>query len=494
MGMRTHTLLIVSVTIAGLTAMPALAAEVAAPQGVSPGSPVAAERLGASCPTFSWTTVADVESYELVVYRIVDTGELVAVMEHRLPAGAVAWTPPAELCPASGERYAWGVRAVIEGKAGAWSELMLFETAGKPSDDDVRHALEVLRRYRQASSETETRVTAGPALADSPTAVSALDLGAGALTSVTVGASPTPQTVTPPASFALDLDGDLRLGGAVFSATGTLSYVFIHHPLTNTAVGLNALAEVSPDVPGGLGLTNTAFGHQAQRNTTEGSDNTAVGYQALRANTAGSGNTAIGSDAMGGSSGANGNQNTAVGWYAGANWTTGDSNIAIGHGAEGGSSDDGVIRIGGANNQTQTHIEGIFNGDFPALIDPVELCVGINDQLAPCSTSSARFKQDVRTLGNMHEALSTLRPVSFRYRKDVVADRAAPVQYGFLAEEVAEVLPTLVTHDEEGRPYTVRYALLTPLLLAEIQRQERELEALRERVERLSRRKRLRER
>jgi hypothetical protein len=49
------------------------------------------------------------------------------------------------------------------------------------------------------------------------------------------------------------------------------------------------------------------------------------------------------------------------------------------------------------------------------------------------------------------------------------------VEYGLIAEEVAEVFPELVVDDAEGRPYTVRYQLLAPLLLGEFQRQEERL-------------------
>jgi hypothetical protein len=41
---------------------------------------------------------------------------------------------------------------------------------------------------------------------------------------------------------------------------------------------------------------------------------------------------------------------------------------------------------------------------------------------------------------------------------------------------VADVYPELVVNDEEGRPYTVRYDLLNPLLLREVQEQRRSLE------------------
>jgi len=51
----------------------------------------------------------------------------------------------------------------------------------------------------------------------------------------------------------------------------------------------------------------------------------------------------------------------------------------------------------------------------------------------------------------------------------------APIEYGLIAEEVAEVFPELVVYGDDGQPLTVRYHLLTPLLLAEVQRLRREL-------------------
>jgi hypothetical protein len=89
--------------------------------------------------------------------------------------------------------------------------------------------------------------------------------------------------------------------------------------------------------------------------------------------------------------------------------------------------------------------------------------------------SSARFKQDVQDMGAASETLMALRPVTFRYREDV-ADGEAGSQYGLIAEEVAEVAPDLVIHDAEGRPFTVRYHQLAPMLLNELQKQQRTIE------------------
>ena len=79
----------------------------------------------------------------------------------------------------------------------------------------------------------------------------------------------------------------------------------------------------------------------------------------------------------------------------------------------------------------------------------------------------------------------------FRYKK-ARADGEKPVQYGLIAEEVAEVFPDLVVYDEEGKPFTVKYHLLSSMLLNELQKQverddaqRRELEDLKANVREL---------
>ena len=41
---------------------------------------------------------------------------------------------------------------------------------------------------------------------------------------------------------------------------------------------------------------------------------------------------------------------------------------------------------------------------------------------------------------------------------------------------MAKIFPSLVSYDDEGKPYTVRYSLLTPLLLNELQKQQQGIE------------------
>ncbi len=72
------------------------------------------------------------------------------------------------------------------------------------------------------------------------------------------------------------------------------------------------------------------------------------------------------------------------------------------------------------------------------------------------------------------EKLLALRPVTFKYKQEPV-EGTQPLQFGLIAEEVAEVLPDLVVYDEEGRPETVRYHLLSSMLLNELKKQHRQL-------------------
>ena len=78
-------------------------------------------------------------------------------------------------------------------------------------------------------------------------------------------------------------------------------------------------------------------------------------------------------------------------------------------------------------------------------------------------------------MGSASGSLLALRPVTFRYRQEPVAG-GQPLQFGLIAEEVAEVFPELVIYDQEGQPETVKYHLLSSLLLNEVQKQDRRIQ------------------
>lgn len=63
--------------------------------------------------------------------------------------------------------------------------------------------------------------------------------------------------------------------------------------------------------------------------------------------------------------------------------------------------------------------------------------------------------------------LLRLRPVTFRY-KQPDGDGSKPIEYGLIAEEVADVYPDLVTRNAAGEIEAVQYHKLTPMLLNEL--------------------------
>jgi len=61
------------------------------------------------------------------------------------------------------------------------------------------------------------------------------------------------------------------------------------------------------------------------------------------------------------------------------------------------------------------------------------------------------------------------------------------LQYGLIAEEVAQVYPELVTRDETGTIQGVRYDELAPMLLNEVQQQRRTLAAQEQKLREMER-------
>ena len=230
----------------------------------------------------------------------------------------------------------------------------------------------------------------------------------------------------------------------------------------NTASGAGALSFST------TGANNTAIGYQALDNNTFGFDNTAIGYQALFscANTVG--NTAIGYQAL--LNNTAGGDNIALGDSAGSFLTTGSNNIDIGNNGVAGEAN--TIRIGDEAVQTATYIAGI-NGQTAS--GGVAVFVKADGNLGTV-TSSARFKDDIKPMDKASEALLALKPVTFRYKKEI--DPKGIPQFGLVAEEVEKVNPDLVVRDANGKPQTVRYEQVNAMLLNEFLKQHQTVQEL----------------
>ena len=79
------------------------------------------------------------------------------------------------------------------------------------------------------------------------------------------------------------------------------------------------------------------------------------------------------------------------------------------------------------------------------------------------------------------EAVFALKPVTFRYKKEVDSDGIP--QFGLVAEDVEKVNPDLVVRDKEGKPYTVRYDQVNAMLLNEFLKEHRKNEQQESKIE-----------
>ena len=92
------------------------------------------------------------------------------------------------------------------------------------------------------------------------------------------------------------------------------------------------------------------------------------------------------------------------------------------------------------------------------------------------STSSARYKENIQPMDKASEAILSLQPVTFRYKKEL--DPKAIPQFGLVAEQVEKVNPDLVARDDQGKPYSVRYEAVNAMLLNEFLKEHRKVESL----------------
>ena len=242
----------------------------------------------------------------------------------------------------------------------------------------------------------------------------------------------------------------------------------------NTANGVGALRNNT------TGIVNTAAGSQALASNTDGTSNTATGVDALHDNTSGGGNTATGFQAL--LHNDSGDYNTAIGLFALGSLTTGFSNTGLGRSA--GTSvttADHVICIGdnvsGANVSNSCYIGSIFgqtsSGGAAVFIN--------NSGKLGTSTSSRRFKEEIKRMDTASEALFALQPVTFRYKKEVDSDGIP--QFGLVAEDVEKVNPALIVRDKEGKPYSVRYDQVNAMLLNEFLKEHRKNEQQESKIE-----------
>jgi hypothetical protein len=247
-------------------------------------------------------------------------------------------------------------------------------------------------------------------------------------------------TATGAGALLSNTEGSFNTANGAFALFGNTTGDY------NTATGFQALFGNT------TGDFNTATGYRALQDNTTGIYNTATGFLALTNNTNGDGNTATGYRAL--HDNTTGIQNTAIGYYAGHD-VTGDNNVCIGA---------NVFGVAGVDNTTW--IRNVYDSVATARA----VYVNASNKIGTLS-SSRRYKEEIRPMAEASEAILALRPMTFRYKKDIDPTRSR--SFGLIAEEVAEVDPNLVTPDRNGKPETVRYEAVNAMLLNEFLKEHR---------------------
>jgi trimeric autotransporter adhesin len=254
----------------------------------------------------------------------------------------------------------------------------------------------------------------------------------------------------------------------------------------NTANGYEALYSNT------TASTNTADGVEALYNNTTGSTNTASGFGALVGNTTGVNNTAVGGFAL--ATNTTGNFLTCLGTYC--NVTAANLSNATAIGAYATVSESNAMVLGTPASQTglgnvlvgidvssPTNILTVLKGGGHAIADGWD------------TYSSRRWKTNIQPLQGALGLVEQLRGVSYDLKE------SGKHEIGVIAEEVGEVVPEVVTYEENGKDARgVDYSRLTALLIeatkeqdlliqrqqAQIQAQQKQIQAQQQQTTRLA--------
>ena len=104
----------------------------------------------------------------------------------------------------------------------------------------------------------------------------------------------------------------------------------------------------------------------------------------------------------------------------------------------------------------------------------------LSTSTSACGASSQRFKENVQNLSYGLNVVNQLKPVSFDWKADFMprSTGTSTRQIGFIAEEVAALIPELATYDSTGQVMNLDYPKLTAVLVNAIQQQQLQINSL----------------
>ena len=259
--------------------------------------------------------------------------------------------------------------------------------------------------------------------------------------------------------------------GSYNTASGSEALYYNYLGNYNTASGAYALYSNNADY-------NTASGYAALYFNT-GSNNTASGYHALYSNTAGYENTAVGVNAADHRTTDNG---LACFGYDTCGGTQNLHNAgAFGTRATVEVSDAIVLgSVAGVNGATATTRVGIGTTKPTNLLT---LGQGFGPSISDgwATYSSRRWKTNIQPLHNALGMVEQLRGVSYNLKD------SGKHEIGVIAEEVGEVVPEVVSYEENRKDARgVDYSRLTALLIEAVKQQQRQIKSQQQQIARLN--------
>ena len=196
------------------------------------------------------------------------------------------------------------------------------------------------------------------------------------------------------------------------------------------------------------GAGNVFLGDMAGYNNSEGEDNIFIGNTAGAINKTGSGNVIIGREAGAGTvygmTGA-GSGNVFIGTGAGKYCADGNANVFIGNNA--GEAETGSNLFIVDNSSTSTPlVYGNFLSNFFRINGNIEATGTI------VSLSDITLKKNISLLEDVIPKIKLMRGVSFDWDDETSLGSLLPGsrQIGFIAQEVEEVYPELVSTNDKG--------------------------------------------
>jgi Chaperone of endosialidase len=123
---------------------------------------------------------------------------------------------------------------------------------------------------------------------------------------------------------------------------------------------------------------------------------------------------------------------------------------------------------------TATYIAGISG----SAVNGSAVKINGSDQLGT-APSSARFKDEIKPMDKASKAILALKPVTFRYKKEL---DPKGIPFGLVAEDVEKVNRDLVARDTKGEVYTVRYEAVNAMLLNEFLKEHATVQELKKEI------------